>query len=260
MTQQMEEMSITEHLSELRKRLIYVLSIFVLGLIAGFFVADPVYQYLTKAESAKGFVLHAFSFWDGIGIYMKIAGLFSLIITLPFTVYQIWKFVSPGLKPHERKATLKYVPYVFLLFLTGMAFSYYVIFPMALAFTTAITEKMGLVETYGMKQYFSFLFGIVLPVSLLFELPLLIMFLTGLRILNPIRLRKMRRVAYFVLIFIAVVITPPDFISDLLVMIPLLLLYEISVLLSAIVYRKQLAADEEIESPTVRAEDKKHVG
>jgi sec-independent protein translocase protein TatC len=260
MTQQMEEMSITEHLSELRKRLIYVLSIFVLGLIAGFFVADPVYQYLTKAESAKGFVLHAFSFWDGIGIYMKIAGSFSLIITLPFTVYQIWKFVSPGLKPRERKATLKYVPYVFLLFLTGMAFSYYVIFPMALAFTTAITEKMGLVETYGMKQYFSFLFGIVLPVSLLFELPLLIMFLTGLRILNPIRLRKMRRVAYFVLIFIAVVITPPDFISDLLVMIPLLLLYEISVLLSAIVYRKQLAADEEIESRYVRAEDKKHAG
>ncbi|WP_145320517.1 twin-arginine translocase subunit TatC [Paenibacillus xylanexedens] len=260
MTQQMEEMSITEHLSELRKRLIYVLSIFVLGLIAGFFVADPVYQYLTKAESAKGFVLHAFSFWDGIGIYMKIAGLFSLIITLPFTVYQIWKFVSPGLKPRERKATLKYVPYVFLLFLTGMAFSYYVIFPMALAFTTAITEKMGLVETYGMKQYFSFLFGIVLPVSLLFELPLLIMFLTGLRILNPIRLRKMRRVSYFVLIFIAVVITPPDFISDLLVMIPLLLLYEISVLLSAVVYRKQLAADEEIESRYVRAEDKKHVG
>ncbi|WP_433751623.1 twin-arginine translocase subunit TatC [Paenibacillus amylolyticus] len=260
MTQQMEEMSITEHLRELRKRLIYVLIIFVLGLIAGFFVADPVYQYLTKAESAKGFVLHAFSFWDGIGIYMKIAGLFSLIITLPFTVYQIWKFVSPGLKPRERKATLKYVPYVFLLFLTGMAFSYYVIFPMALAFTTAITEKMGLVETYGMKQYFSFLFGIVLPVSLLFELPLLIMFLTGLRILNPIRLRKMRRVAYFVLIFIAVVITPPDFISDLLVMIPLLLLYEISVLLSAIVYRKQLAADEEIESRYVRAEDKKHAG
>ncbi|MFX3651032.1 MAG: twin-arginine translocase subunit TatC [Paenibacillus sp.] len=260
MTQQMEEMSMTEHLSELRKRLIYVLVIFVLGLIAGFFVADPVYQYLTKSDSAKGFVLHAFSFWDGIGIYMKIAGLFSLIITLPFTVYQIWKFVSPGLKPRERKATLKYVPYVFLLFLIGMAFSYYVIFPMALAFTTAITEKMGLVETYGMKQYFSFLFGIVLPVSLLFELPLLIMFLTGLRILNPIRLRKMRRVAYFVLIFIAVVITPPDFISDLLVMIPLLLLYEISVLLSAIVYRKQLVADEEIESRYVRAEDKKHAG
>lgn len=260
MTQQMEEMSITEHLSEPAEAADLCTKHFCAGTDCRIFVADPVYQYLTKAESAKGFVLHAFSFWDGIGIYMKIAGLFSLIITLPFTVYQIWKFVSPGLKPRERKATLKYVPYVFLLFLTGMAFSYYVIFPMALAFTTAITEKMGLVETYGMKQYFSFLFGIVLPVSLLFELPLLIMFLTGLRILNPIRLRKMRRVSYFVLIFIAVVITPPDFISDLLVMIPLLLLYEISVLLSAIVYRKQLAADEEIESRYVRAEDKKHAG
>ena len=260
MTQQNEEMTITEHLSELRKRLIYVLSVFVLGLVAGFFVADPVYRYLTKAESAQGFVLHAFSFWDGIGIYMKIAGLFSLIITLPFTVFQIWKFVSPGLRPRERKATLKYVPYVFLLFLVGLAFAYYVVFPMALAFTSTITEKMGLVETYGMKQYFSFLFGIVLPVSLLFELPLLIMFLTGLRILNPIRLRKMRRVAYFVLIFIAVVVTPPDFISDLLVMIPLLLLYEISVFLSAIVYRKQLAADEAAESRYVRAENEQSAG
>lgn len=260
MTQQNVEMTLSQHLGELRKRLIYVLSIFILGLIAGFFVADPVYHYLTKAETAKGFVLHAFSFWDGIGIYMKIAGLFSIIITLPFTVYQIWKFVSPGLRPQERKASLKYVPYVFLLFLVGVAFSYYVVFPMALAFTTTITEKMGLVETYGMKQYFSFLFGIVLPVSLLFELPLLIMFLTGLRILNPIRLRKMRRISYFVLIFIAVVITPPDFISDLLVMIPLLLLYEISVFLSAIVYRKQLAADQEIEARYVRSEDNQHVG
>jgi sec-independent protein translocase protein TatC len=100
----------------------------------------------------------------------------------------------------------------------------------------------------------------VLPVSLLFELPLLIMFLTGLRILNPIRLRKMRRVAYFVLIFIAVVVTPPDFISDLLVMIPLLLLYEISVFLSAIVYRKQLAADEAAEARYVRANNEQSAG
>ncbi|MCM3172711.1 MULTISPECIES: twin-arginine translocase subunit TatC [Paenibacillus] len=255
MTQQTEEMTIVEHLSELRKRLIYVLSVFVLGLIVGFFVADPVYEYLTKAESVKGFVLHAFSFWDGIGIYMKIAGLFSLVVTLPFTVFQIWKFVSPGLRPIERKAALKYVPYVFLLFLIGLSFAYYVVFPMALAFTTSITEKMGLVETYGMKQYFSFLFGIVLPVSLLFELPLLIMFLTAIRILNPTRLRKMRRVAYFILIFIAVVVTPPDFISDLLVMIPLLLLYEFSVFLSAFVYRKQLAADEASESRYTQASD-----
>ncbi|CAH1203700.1 twin-arginine translocase subunit TatC [Paenibacillus sp. JJ-223] len=253
MTRQKQEMTMGEHLGELRRRLIYVLGIFTLGLVAGFFVADPAYRYLTKAESAQGFVLHAFSFWDGIGIYMKIAGLFSLVITLPFTVYQIWKFVSPGLRPVERKATLKYIPYVLILFLVGLAFAYYVVFPMALAFTSSITEKMGLVETYGMKQYFSFLFGIVLPVSLLFELPLLIMFLTGLRILNPYRLRRMRKVSYFVLIFIAVAVTPPDFISDLLVMIPLLLLYEFSVFLSSLVYRRQLAADEAAESRYVRA-------
>ncbi|MEJ1715023.1 twin-arginine translocase subunit TatC, partial [Escherichia coli] len=79
-------------------------------------------------------------------------------------------------------------------------------------------------------------------------LPLLVMFLTKIRILNPLRLRKMRKISYFVLVFIAVVITPPDFISDFLVTIPLLLLYEFSVFVSSLIYRKQLAADEEIEA------------
>ncbi|MNG22524.1 Sec-independent protein translocase protein TatCd [compost metagenome] len=86
------------------------------------------------------------------------------------------------------------------------------------------------------------MFNILIPISLLFELPLVIMFLTAIRILNPVRLRKMRRIAYFVMIFIGVVVTPPDFVSDSLVAIPLIILYEISVLLSGMVYKKQQAA------------------
>jgi len=243
-----EEMSVVDHLTELRKRLIYVLVVFMLGLIGGLFCAQPIYNYLINADLAKGFVLHAFSFWDGIGMYMKIAVAVSLAVSVPFIVYQLWAFISPGLRQEERSAALRYVPYVFLLFLLGIAFSYYVIFPMALSFTISVTRSMGLEETYGIAQYFSFMFSLVLPVALLFELPLLVMFLTKLRILNPLRLRKIRRYAYFALVFIAVVITPPDFISDFLVTIPLLVLYEFSVFLSAFVYRKQLAADAEREA------------
>ena len=243
-----EEMSVVDHLTELRKRIIYVLLVFVGGLVGGLFCAKSIYNYLISADLAQGFVLHAFSFWDGIGMYMKISMAISLVISIPFIVYQLWAFVSPGLRPEERKATLRYVPYVFILFLLGVAFAYYVIFPMALSFTISVTRSMGLEETYGIAQYFSFMFSLVLPMAILFELPLLVMFLTKLRILNPLRLRKMRRYAYFVLVFIAVVITPPDFISDFLVTIPLLVLYEFSVLLSAIVYRKQLAADTEREA------------
>jgi sec-independent protein translocase protein TatC len=243
-----EEMSLVDHLTELRRRIIYVLVVFVAGLAGGLLVARPVYQYLIHADHAQGFVLHAFSFWDGIGMYMKIAMAVSLAVSLPFIVYQLWAFVSPGLRPVERSAALRYVPYVFILFIAGIAFAYYIVFPMALSFTITVNHSMGLEETYGIAQYFSFMFTLVIPLALLFELPLIVMFFTKLRILNPLRLRRMRRYAYFALVFIAVVITPPDFISDFLVTVPLLILYEFSVFLSALVYRRQLAEDAEREA------------
>lgn len=255
MSEQVKDMALVEHLGELRKRIIIVLVVFVAGLIGGLFVADPIYHYLTAAEEAKNFELHAFSFWDGIGIYMKIAAIFSLVISVPLIFYQLWAFVKPGLRKEEQKAAIRYVPYAFILFIVGIAFGYYIVFPMTLSFTTAITQGMGLQETYGITNYLNFMFNLVLPLALLFELPLVVMFLTRIRILNPLRLRKMRKLAYFALVFIAVVITPPDFISDFLVTIPLLLLYEFSVFLSSVIYRKQLEADMERDSRYVRVDE-----
>ncbi|MEK3733731.1 twin-arginine translocase subunit TatC [Paenibacillus sp. FSL M8-0334] len=255
MSDQMKQMALTEHLGELRKRIIVVLIVFVAGLIAGLFVADPIYRYLIEAKHARTFELHALSFWDGIGIYMKIAAVFSLVISIPFIIYQLWAFVKPGLRKEEQKATVAYIPYAFLLFIVGVLFGYYIVFPMTLTFTTTITQNMGLTETYGIISYFNFMFNLVLPLALVFELPLVVMFLTRIRILNPLRLKKMRKLAYFALVFIAVVITPPDFISDFLVTIPLLLLYEFSVFLSAAIYRKQLEADMERESRYVQVSE-----
>jgi sec-independent protein translocase protein TatC len=256
MSEAQDEMSIFEHLGELRKRIIYVLIIFLAGLVIGLFVANPIYQYLVNADHAKNYVLNAFSFWDGIGIYMKIAMSVSLVLSIPAIVYQLWAFVSPGLREIERNASLRYVPYVFILFIVGIVFAYYIVFPMALSFSRKVTVSMGLTETYGITQYFNFMFTLVIPLALLFELPIVIMFLTKIRILNPVRLRKMRKIAYFVLVFIAVIITPPDFISDFLVMIPLIVLYEFSVLLSSVIYRKQLAADAAIEESYSDSTDK----
>lgn len=241
-------MSMVSHLAELRKRLFAVVIVFALVLIGGFFAAEPVYHYLTQdggiaAIIGKGSIpdvtLNAFSFWDGVGIYMKIALAIAFCITLPFTLYQLWAFVSPGLKPQERKATLRYIPYAFLSFLAGAAFGYYVVFPLALSFTSSLNRHLGLVETYGAGDYFRFLGNIVLPVSFLFELPLIVLFLTHLRLVNPVRLRKMRRIAYFGLVAVSLMITPPDFFSVFLVLIPLLLLYEFSIFLSARVYKRQ---------------------
>jgi sec-independent protein translocase protein TatC len=106
-------------------------------------------------------------------------------------------------------------------------------------FSTAYIEENFTTST-GIAQYFSFMFNIVLPMSILFELPIVVMFLTKIRVLNPQRLQKMRRVAYLLLIIIATMVTPPDLISDILVSVPLILLYEFSIFLSRLVYRKQL--------------------
>lgn len=236
--------TLVEHLSELRRRLIYVAVVFTVVLVAAFFVVRPIYQYLTiNTITGVEIKLNAFSFWDGVGVYMQIAMVVALGITLPFTLYQIWAFVSPGLKPKERKATLRYIPYVFLCFLIGIAFGYFVVFPLAMKFTAGLNQELGLIETYGMADYFKFLMNVIFPISLLFELPLVILFLTQLRILTPQLLRKMRRVAYFILVIISAMITPADLFSAFLVLIPLIILYEISVLLSSRVYKKQLVAD-----------------
>lgn len=240
------QQSIVEHLTELRRRVFWILFLFVIVLVASFFVVKPIYDYVTvNAISGVRINLNAFSFWDGIGVYMKIAMLVAFGVVLPFALYQIWAFVSPGLKPAERKATVKYIPYVFLCFIIGILFGYYVVFPLAMTFTGEVNKELGLIETYGMADYFNFLFNIIVPISLLFELPIIILFLTQLRILNPGLLKKMRRVAYFALVVISVMVTPADFLSAFLVLIPLIILYEISVFLSSRVHRRQVAADAE---------------
>lgn len=246
MAQEQEQLSVVDHLTELRRRLIFTLLVFVVVLVVAFFVVKPIYHYLTvNVISGVQIELNAFSFWDGVGVYMQIAMMVALGITLPFILFQIWAFVSPGLKPKERKATLRYIPFVFICFLVGVAFGYFVVFPLAMTFTGSLNKELGLIETYGMADYFKFLINIVLPISLLFELPVVILFLTHIRILNPIKLRKMRRVAYFALVVISVMITPADFFSAFLVLVPLIVLYEFSVLLSSRVHRRQLAADAE---------------
>lgn len=134
--------------------------------------------------------------------------------------------------------TLAYIPALFCLFIIGLAFGYFVILPMIFQFLMQLGGDM-FVTSFTADRYFQFILNMTIPFGVLFELPVVIMFLTTLGILNPFVLSKVRKHAYFVLVLIAVVITPPDFMSDFLVTIPLLLLYEISISLSKFVYRRK---------------------
>ncbi len=238
-----KDLPVMEHIGELRKRVLWIALFFVLAMIVGLVVGIPIINYLTSVEPVKDLALNAFSPWDGIRIYMQVAVYVSVVISLPFILFQVWLFVKPGLRKEEQKASLLYIPFAVLLFLIGLSFAYFLVFPMAFYFTGVLTRNLGLIQTYGLAQYFTFMFNILLPISLIFELPIVVMFLTKLRILNPTRLNRMRRYAYMVLLIISALITPPDLISAIIVSIPMIILYEISLLLSRSIYRKQQAAD-----------------
>lgn len=239
-----KEMSVYEHLGELRKRLIIVLVFFGAAMIASFFFVEPVILYLQKADEAKELTMNAFRLTDPIKIYMQFAFVLAFIMTAPVLLYQIWAFVSPGLYEKERKVTLSYIPLSLLLFLAGISFGYFVLFPFVVRFMQDLAGQLGIQQLIGINEYFEFLLQLVLPFGILFQLPVVVMFLTRLGLITPMLLGKIRRYAYLFLLIVAALITPPDVISQLIVMIPLTILYEVSIWISKIAYRKALLAEQ----------------
>jgi sec-independent protein translocase protein TatC len=240
-----KEMSVYEHLGELRKRLIIVLVFFGVAMIASFFFVEPVILYLQKADEAKELTMNAFRLTDPIKIYMQFAFVIALILTAPVLLYQIWAFVSPGLYERERKVTLSYIPLSLFLFFCGVGFAYFVLFPFVVRFMQSLASDLGINQVIGINEYFEFLLQLVLPFGVLFQLPVIVMFLTRLGLITPMLLSKGRRYAYLLLLIVAAVITPPDVMSQLIVMIPLSILYEISIWISKIAYRKVLLAEQQ---------------
>jgi sec-independent protein translocase protein TatC len=229
------EMNLVDHLSEMRKRLIIILGSFMLLLILSFIYVQSIYNWLIKDLTMKLAVLGP---TDILWVYVMLASIIAIAGTIPIIAHQIWLFVRPALSKKERNVTLAYIPALFILFIIGISFGYFIIFPTVFTFLLSLSDNMFM-TFFTTEKYFRFMIHIILPFGFLFELPVIIMFLTSLGVLNPYRLQKMRKYSYFALIVTAVLITPPDFLSDILVVIPLLFLYECSVLLSKVVYRRK---------------------
>lgn len=235
-------MTMLGHIAELRKRILKVAAVFIAAMAIGLAAAPYVLSMLKHHSPAFQVTWNVFSPWDGLRIYMSIAIVLSLLPTLPFGLYQCWLFVSQGLNPREHKAALRFVPFSALCFLIGILFAYFVVFPMSLRFTTGINGQMGLVETYGVSQYFGFMFNIIIPLSIAFELPVVVLFLTRIGILTPSMLHGLRRYAYVILVVVSALISPPDLVSHLMVAIPLIFLYEISAWMAGWMFRKRMQA------------------
>ncbi|MCM3761086.1 twin-arginine translocase subunit TatC [Alkalihalobacillus oceani] len=242
-----KDMSVMEHIVELRRRIIITLAFFAVAFVAGFFLATPLITYLQSTPTAADLPMNAFKMTDSIRVFMTFAFASALILTFPVILYQLWAFVRPGLHENEQRATLSYIPLAFLLFLAGIAFAYFILFPYLVQFMSNLAERLGITEQYGINEYFTFLFQVTLPFGALFQLPVIVMFLTRLGIITPMLLSQVRKLAYFVLLVIAGMITPPEVISHLMVTVPLLLLYEFSIWVSYVTYRKVQKAERERE-------------
>lgn len=231
-----KHLSLVGHLAEFRSRLIASLIWFVLWFCLGIFLVYPFYHLVTQFLDQP---LLALGPNEILWLYVKVASLVALSASLPFVTYQIWAYVKPALKQEELRAIYWYLPAVFLCFIMGLAFGFYLVAPALLQ--VLLNWSQELFETrLTVGNYLDFIFGVTLPLGFLFEMPVLVAFLTHIGLLSPKWLSAYRRYAYFVLLVLAVVLTPADFVSDLAMLVPLVGLYEISILISHwILYRKR---------------------
>ncbi|MFC4617539.1 twin-arginine translocase subunit TatC [Camelliibacillus cellulosilyticus] len=228
-----KDLTVAQHLTELRRALIISTIFFLISFIIILFLIPKVVPYLTR-----GYDIVLLGPQDVIRFYAGVAAALGFGLTLPVMSYQLWTFIKPALTPRENRIALTYVPFIFISFGVGICFGYFVVFPILFHFLLNLGE-MSFKMMVTARQYFSFLITLTLALGLLFELPVAMVFLTSLGILSPERLKKMRKYAMLVLAIVSAIITPPDFISQLIVLLPLIFLYELGIVLSTIRLKKK---------------------
>ncbi|KKB33412.1 twin-arginine translocase subunit TatC [Bacillus thermotolerans] len=222
-----EEQTLVEHLTDLRKT---VLSSVIC--VAVMFMAMLIFMHQIIPFLSHEHQLVMLGPLDVIRLYAGIALVLSLGLSAPFMAWQAWTFARPAMTDRESKMALLFLPAIFFSFIAGIAFGFFVIFPTVYYFLIGLGAK-NFEMMVTAKEYFHFLIMTTVPMGILFEVPLLLMFLTAIQLVTPEKLRKGRKYALLVLAVVSALITPPDFISQILVLVPLLLLYELGILLSS---------------------------
>lgn len=251
-------MPLTEHLSELRKRIVVPLVCIGLGFIATFYFSENIFEILSfplkselKLTLSRPFVqiiektsspLESLVFLrpaEALWMHFKIAFVASLVLNLPLIFYQFWRYVSPGLLPREKKF---FLPFIFSstgLFLIGVFFCYLVVLPFALSFLFGY-KTQNLVPMIAVGHYIDFSLKFILAFGLVFELPLIIVFLTKFGFVSPHKLSRFRKYAVLLAFVAAAILTPtPDAFNQTLMAGPIIILYEVGILLSKIIYRRK---------------------
>lgn len=236
-----------EHLDELRHRIVRSLIAIFVGFVACWFFAEPIAEFLARPiyrVLPEGTRLTFLGVTDPFILYVKVAALAAVFLTSPFILYQVWRFVAPGLYQRERRNALPFIVAGSLFFLGGGAFAYYVAFPFAVEFLIGMGAAFQPMIT--VERYFRFQLYVILGLGLMFELPIFIFLLAQMGVVTPgFLIRKFRWAVLLIFIVSAFVTPTPDVVNLLMFALPTILLYLLGVGAAALVGRKGREKDPE---------------
>jgi len=245
-------MSLVEHLTELRNRIIKVAVAVVLGMVVAFFLYEQIFDLLlgpykdvaaSRPDSTlNGGKLLQIDPLEGFAIRMKLAAYGGIAIAMPVILWQVWRFVTPGLYPHEKRYAIPFMVSALTLFVLGAGLAYYTL-PQALDFLVAIGGEDNFVTAFAPQKYFSLITYMMLAFGIGFEFPILLVFLQMAGILSSRALRHARRYAVVGICIVVAVITPSgDPISMLMLSVPMVAFYEASILAGWLIERRRAGA------------------
>jgi len=232
-------MTVIEHLEELRMRLLISLAAFGVATGLSLLFVERILAVLLRPVGRVVFLAPTEAFF----VRLKVAALSGVFLSLPVVLYQIWRFVSVGLTPTERRYTLSMLPAALVLFVAGGAFAFLVILPIGVRFLLSYQTE-NLVPMISIQAYTSFATAFVLAFGLLFQLPIVVLLLARLGIVTPAALAAGRRYALLAIVIASAVLTPGgDIVSQLLMAVPTYLLYEASIWIAHFVTPRAVAQE-----------------
>jgi len=238
---------LTEHLAELRKRLINSLIGIGIGTFLVFFKVEIFFEIFQEPlrKAFPKMKLVALTPTEAFFTALKISLLMGFIVASPFVFYQIWKFIEPALYPEEKKLVIPFVSFTTIFFLAGASFSYFAVLPLVIKFLITYGYTTLQIEAMiSVSSYISFVLRLILAFGLAFELPVILSLLARLGIITPETLTKFRPYFIVVAFVFAAFLTPPDIMSQVLLALPLVIFYEISIQMAKILYPRSQRARE----------------
>ena len=230
----MKKMTMMQHFSELRRRILWCACVFAIAFIGGWYLSPFIQNVLTQPLLSvwpDGLFLYT-GLSDGLMVRLSLSGLFALFVIIPVVLWHVWAFVKPGLKKSEQKFIFPVLIMSPILFVAGAAFAFYFLLPIVFRFFVDLNQTADVPNVLlpAVRDYLRFAIGLLKVFGIAFQLPLVLVLLNRIGVLKKSLVVKFRRYAVVLIVLFAAILTPPDVVSQLLLAIPMWLLFEFSIL------------------------------